>query len=307
MPSPTPPPPLPDPDDDRRLAQRRARAGEPRSGGSAGASRSSGGRPPNPPSKRQANAWTRLPSRTKAIVVAAAIVVVVIVAGTIIGRRSSDEPSTIKTDDAVSTLQSMLDGVERNTTLSACPFGSISSIVGDLDESVTFPTTPVSATPMIVKGDDTDVDEVLCAASTPDDRLRTGRSIYVYATPAPTGSYSDYLTARLDGAKAKLDDPRKHAGGTIYTWCVTPSADFRGGCGADWVADGGGVVFGLQIVGGEITATQVADALEHELPAMVERFGTDAPVSSTPGSAPMSTPASTAPTTTGGAVTDSTG
>ena len=182
-----------------------------------------------------------------------------------IGRRSSGGSSTIETDDAVSALQSMLDGVDRDTALDACPFGTVRSIAGDVSDDVTFPATPVEATPMILMGDETRVDEVLCAAGTPDDRLRAGRTLYVYATPVPTGSYSDYLTTLLDGAKVKLEAPRKHAGGTIYAWCTTPSDDFRGGCGADWVAADGGVVFGMEVAGGEITAAQVTSALEHEL------------------------------------------
>ena len=100
------------------------------------------------------------------------------------------------------------------------------------------------------------------------DRLRTGRTLYVYATPVPKGSYTDYLsTTLLDGAKAELGRPRKYAGGTIYAWCVTPSATFQGGCGADWVANEASVVFGMQVAGGEITAAEVSAALEHELPS----------------------------------------
>lgn len=226
--------------------------------------------------------------RGKAIVVAAAVVVVVILVGTFIGRRGGGGSSTIETDDAVSTLQQLLDGVDHDTKLAACPFGPMSSIVGDLGDDIEFTSTPVESTPMIRKGDETEVDQVLCSASTPDDRLRTGRSLYVYASPVPTGSYSTYLTTLLDGAKVKVEDPRKHAGGTIYAWCVTPSAEFRGGCGADWVADGGGVVFGMQIAGGEITASQISGALEHELPSMVQRFGTDAPSSSVPATGSVS-------------------
>jgi len=147
---------------------------------------------------------------------------------------------------------------------------------------------------MIVKGDDTRVDEVRCTTSTPDDRVRTGRTLFVYATPAPSDSYDTYLDALLDGAKAKVEAPRQHAGGTVHAWCVEPSADFRSGCGADWVADGGGVVFGLEVAGGQVTAADVTAALEHELPSMVERFGTEAPVSSRPIS---SEPAASVPAT----------
>ncbi|MFT3852518.1 MAG: hypothetical protein QM733_07265 [Ilumatobacteraceae bacterium] len=287
MPSPTPPPPLPDPDDDRRLAERRARADAARTGPTVSPrpKGSGGGQRPastKPAPKRKPNAWTRLSPRAKAIVIATVIVVVVVLVGTFIGRRGGGSSSTIATDDAVSTLQQLLDGVDSDTQLATCPFGPMSSIVGDLGDDISFASTPVESTPMIVKGSDTEVDQVLCSAATPDDRLRTGRSLYVYATPVPTDSYSKYLTALLDGAKVKLEDPRKHAGGTIYSWCVTPSTEFRGGCGADWVADGGGVVFGMQIAGGEITASQISAALEHELPSMVQRFGTDVPSSSVP-------------------------
>jgi len=284
MPSPTPPPPLPDPDDDRRLAERRARAAAARSSGTTAAAprpRSGGGRAAPPPPK-PTNAWTRLSSRTKAIGFAVVVVVIVVLAGTFIGRDSGGGSSKIETDAAVSTLQELLDGVSRDTELPNCPFGSMSAIVGDLGDDIEFPSTPVESTPMIVKGDDTRVDEVRCTTSTPDDRVHTGRTLFVYATPVPSASYDKYLDTLLDGAKVKVEAPRQHAGGTIHAWCVEPSADFRGGCGADWVADGGGVVFGMQVAGGEITAADVTAALEHELPSMVERFGTEAPVSSVP-------------------------
>src|SRR6185312_9970995 len=79
----------------------------------------------------------------------------------------------------------------------------------------------------------------------------------------------------FDGAKVKLEEPVKHAGGTIYAYCITPSADVKGGCGADWVAGDASVVFGLQVSGGEVTAKQVTAALQHELATIVERFGSD--------------------------------
>src|SRR4051812_40384091 len=176
MPSSPPPPPLPDPDDDRRLAERRARA----------ASRSSASRSPSspspathgrqstpPPPPRPPTRWARLSPRTWAIVVAVAIVVVVILVGTLISRGSSDETTTIKTDAAVSTLQSLLDGVDRDTALDACPFGSVRSIAADVGDRVPISPTPTDAQAMIVKGDETAVDGVLCSAGSPDDRLRT--------------------------------------------------------------------------------------------------------------------------------------
>jgi hypothetical protein len=137
---------------------------------------------------------------------------------------------------------------------------------------------------MIHKGNASGVDEVLCSASTPDDRLRASRTMYVYATPVPKGSYTDYLTKVLfDGAKVKLEDPVKHAGGTIYAYCLTPTADIKGGCGADWVAGDGSVVFGMQVSGGEVDAKQVTAALQHELATIVQRFGSDsATAASTP-------------------------
>ena len=122
-----------------------------------------------------------------------------------------------------------------------------------------------------------------CSVSTADDRVHASRTMYVYATPVPKGSYTDYLTKTLfDGAKVKLEDPVKHAGGTIYAYCLTPTADVKGGCGADWVAGDGSVVFGLQLSGGDVTAKQVTAALQHELATIVERFGSDATTSSTP-------------------------
>ncbi len=218
--------------------------------------------------------------RTWAILLAVGVVLVIIVIGTIIGRGSSDGATTIKTDAAVSTLQSLLDGVQRDTALGSCPFGPVTAIVHDVSDDVAFASTPDEAPAMIVKGDATAVDTVLCAASTPDDRLHTSRTMYVYATPVPKGSYTDYLTSTLlDGAKVKLADPHKYAGGTIYAWCTTPTADIKGGCGADWVAGDATVVFGMQVAGGEVTADQVTAALQHQLPALVERFGTDAPSS----------------------------
>jgi hypothetical protein len=296
MPSPTPPPPLPDPEDDRRLAERRARAAASRSSASRSPSSPSpathGRRSTPPPPPRPPTRWARLSPRTWAIVVAVAIVAVVILVGTLISRGSSDETTAIKTDAAVSTLQSLLDGVDRDTALGACPFGSVRSIAADVGDRVPISPAPIDAEAMIVKGDQSAVDEVLCSAGTPDDRLRTGRTLYVYATPVPKGSYTDYLsTTLLDGAKVKLEDPRKYANGTIYAWCVTPSEAFKAGCGADWVANESSVVFGMQVAGGEITAADVSAALEHELPSMVERFGTDVPTSSVPatgvvGSAP---------------------
>jgi len=62
----------------------------------------------------------------------------------------------------------------------------------------------------------------------------------------------DLTKTLFDGAKVKLEDPVKHAGGTIYAYCLTPSADVKGGCGADWVAGDGSVVFGLQVSGGDV-------------------------------------------------------
>ena len=70
---------------------------------------------------------------------------------------------------------------------------------------------------------------------------------------------------------------------------MTPSATFKGACGADWVADESSVVFGMQVAGGEITAAEVSTALEHELPSMVERFGTERPVSSVPATGSVGT------------------
>ena len=280
----SPPPPLPDPEHDRRLAEQRAARERARRAQSASKAKDKG--QPAPASKSGFAA--RLSPRTWAIVIAVVVVAVVILVGTVIGRDSSGDSSTIKTDDAVSTLQSLLDGVDRDTSLGSCPFGSASSIARDIGGDVEFSSTPNDAVPMIIKGDESSVDEVLCTASTPDDRLRTSRTIYVYATPVPKGSYTDYLSnTLLAGAKVKLEDPIKHAGGTIDSWCTTPTAVIKGSCGADWVASDGSVVFGIQVAGGEITAKQVVAALQHELPAMVDRFGADAP---TAGSVPSSGP-----------------
>jgi len=274
MPSPSPPPPLPDPEDDRRLAERRAAR-----------QRSATSDTKRPPARtRSAPTWTsKLSGRAWAIIIAAIVILVVVIVGTLISRDSHDKESSIKTDAAVSTLQSLLDGVQHDTVLGTCPFGSMSSIVGDVRGDLTFPATPTESTPMIHKADASAVDEVRCSVSTADDRVHASRTMYVYATPVPKGSYTDYLTKTLfDGAKVKLEDPVKHAGGTIYAYCLTPSADVKGGCGADWVAGDGSVVFGLQVSGGDVTAKQVTAALQHELATIVERFGSDATTSSTP-------------------------
>ena len=45
----------------------------------------------------------------------------------------------------------------------------------------------------------------------------------------------------------------------------------------------------MQVAGGEITAAEVSTALEHELPSMVERFGTERPVSSVPATGSVGT------------------
>src|SRR4051794_35620911 len=139
MPSTPPPPPLPDPEDDRRLAERRAA----RERGASGT-----GRPAA--TSRSAPTWTsKLSSRAWAIIIAAIVVLLVVIIGTLIGRSSHDKESSIKTDAAVSTLQSLLDGVQHDTVLGACPFGSMSPIVDDVRGDVSFPTTPDESVPMI--------------------------------------------------------------------------------------------------------------------------------------------------------------
>src|ERR1700712_2697814 len=104
MPTPTPPPPLPDPDDDLPARARRRPASRASSAGN-----------------RHPSFWSSLSPRAWAIVIA--VVVVVLIVGALAGNGDKKKASTIKTDSAVSTLQSLLDGVDKDTDLSTCPFG----------------------------------------------------------------------------------------------------------------------------------------------------------------------------------------
>ncbi|MCU1504633.1 MAG: hypothetical protein JWM12_3987, partial [Ilumatobacteraceae bacterium] len=139
----------------------------------------------------------------------------------------------------------------------------------------------------IVIGGKDSVDEVLCSASTADDRIHPTQSMYVYATPAPKGSYTDYLTKTLlADAEVKLEDPVKFGGGTVYAWCVTPAPDSKGGCGADWVAGDNKLVLGMQLANDSVTAKQITAALEHELETLANRLGGDQATGTTvPGTA----------------------
>ncbi|MEO5899674.1 MAG: hypothetical protein ABIR68_06030, partial [Ilumatobacteraceae bacterium] len=173
MPTPTPPPPLPDPDDDMR-------ARGPRRTAAATSSRRA----------RHPGFRSQLSSRAWAIIIAVLVVVLVLIVGAFAGRSDKKKASTIKTDSAVSTLQALLDGVDKDTALSRCPFGSVTAIVDDVRAEVTVATGLTDSSQKIVVGGKDSVNEVLCAASTPDERLHLAQSMYVYATPAPKGSYT---------------------------------------------------------------------------------------------------------------------
>ena len=295
MPTPTPPPPLPDPDDDLPRASRRRTSATPARGGG-----------------RHPSFWSQLSPRAWAIIIAVLVVVLVLIVGALAGSDSKKQASTIKTDSAVSTLQSLLDGVDKDTNLSTCPFGSVTGIVDDVHDQIKVTGGITNELQKIVVGGKDSVNEVLCSATTPDDRLHLAQSMYVYATPAPKGSYTDYLAKTLlAGAKVKLETPAKYSGGTIYAYCVTPDAQNKGGCGADWVAGDNKLVIGMQLASGTVTAKQITAALQHELATLASRLGgetssgssvpdTSDTVDTTGGTAAATTD------TTGGGVTSST-
>src|SRR5882762_2285233 len=105
MPTPTPPPPLPDPDDD--LPARALRRRPPASTSSRGGS-------------RHPSFWSQLSPRAWAIIIAVLVVGLVLIIGALAGGDGKRQASTIKTDSAVSTLQSLLGGVDKDTNLSTC-------------------------------------------------------------------------------------------------------------------------------------------------------------------------------------------
>ncbi|MCU1501859.1 MAG: hypothetical protein JWM12_1213, partial [Ilumatobacteraceae bacterium] len=118
MSSPTPPPPLPDPDDDLPRRAPRRRSAAPSSSRDA--------------ARRHPSAWSRLSPRAWAILVAVVAIVLVLIIGAVAGGSGKEKKSEIKTDSAVSALQSLLDGVDKDTALGSCPFGSVASIAGDV-------------------------------------------------------------------------------------------------------------------------------------------------------------------------------
>jgi hypothetical protein len=267
VPSPTPPPPLPDPDDDLPArAPRRRQPPQPRpaDGVRSGGARGGGGGG----SRRHPSLWSQLSPRAWAIIVAVLAVVLVLIVGAAAGGGGKKKTSGITTDAAVSTLQSLLDGVDKDTVLGSCPFGTVASIVDDVHDAVKVNGRVTDALHKIVIGGKDSVDEVLCSAATDDDRLHVVQSMYVYATPAPKGSYTDYLSKTLLSG-AKFD------GGTIYAWCVSADVEFRSGCGADWVAGDNKLVLGMQLTGGAVTAKQITTALQHELKTLADRLGGD--------------------------------
>jgi hypothetical protein len=240
MPTPTPPPPLPDDYDDAERAASR---------------RPSGARPM--PRKRKPGLLSGVPPRTLAIGVAVLIVLVlvVVVVAVVAGGGDDKKASSIKVDGAVTVLTGLLDGVAADTDLAACPFGSIADIAADVKGEVAFRTTVADDLQQVVVGGKNSVNEVLCSASTAEQRIATAQTLYVYATPVPKGSYTDYLSKTLlAGVKSKVEPAVKFAGGSVYAFCVTASAAVKGGCGADWVAA----------------------ALQKELPTLVARLGGDA-------------------------------
>jgi hypothetical protein len=262
MPTPTPPPPLPDDYDDAERAASR---------------RPSGARPM--PRKRKPGLLSGVPPRTLAIGVAVLIVLVlvVVVVAVVAGGGDDKKASSIKVDGAVTVLTGLLDGVAADTDLAACPFGSIADIAADVKGEVAFRTTVADDLQQVVVGGKNSVNEVLCSASTAEQRIATAQTLYVYATPVPKGSYTDYLSKTLlAGVKSKVEPAVKFAGGSVYAFCVTASAAVKGGCGADWVAADSKLVIGLQVDTETVTAAQASAALQKELPTLVARLGGDA-------------------------------
>ena len=271
MPTPMPPPPLPDPDDDiegsidpgmaNRGGARRRRS----------ASSASSGRTTYPSFFAQLN--------RRAWVVIGVLAAVIIGAIVVLATRGDDKgkPTLIETDRAVATLESLLDGVTSSKELPVCPFGSVSDLVGDLNDELKFPGPTADDIHRIVIDGADSVNELLCSAGTADDRVHVVHTLYVYATPVPKGSYPDYLTkVRLLDAVVKVESGTRFNGGTIYAYCITGSPDIKAGCGADWVADDSRLVLGLQVTGAAVTANSVTTSLMRELPTMAERLGDQA-------------------------------
>ena len=226
------------------------------------------------------------------------MLVLVLIVGAVTRDGGKRSAAVIETDRAVTTLQSLLDGVDHDTDLASCPFGTVRSIAGDVHDELPLSTDLTEATHLVVVGDEDAVGEVLCSARTPDDRLRIGEALYVYATPAPTGSYTDYLSKTLlTGAKVELADPVPHGGGTIYTWCVAADTSFKAGCGADWVAGDHRLVLGMQAAGSDVTAKQVDRGAAARARGARARLGGDAPTASSgpATSSGTSPPGTTAP------------
>ncbi len=260
MPTPTPPPPLPDPDDDigRDIDPGMPGRGRPRASGD----------------RTYPSMFAQLNRR--AWIVIGALAVVIVAAIVVLVTRGSDTAVTseINTERAAATVRSLLDGVDSSKELARCPFGSVSDVVGDLNDVLKFPDPTTDDIHRIVMDGKDSVGEVLCSAGTADDRVHVVRSLYVYATPVPKGAYPDYLAkTRLVDAVVKVDDGVRFNRGTIYPYCIAGSADIKPGCGADWVADNSSLVIGLQVTGSDVTAKLVTTALTREFETLATRLG----------------------------------